>query len=310
MTAPACVRWVDIWKGRVLSGASRGRADRRYRRRSSSGRPRAPWPWPRTAVCSSQPPAGSRRSRPTAPSRSVPTCSVIAPIARLNDGSVDPQGRFVVGSLALGAETGEEVLLRVSADGAVETLRERHPALERHRLLARRRHDLSRRHLASTVSRHSYGPGEFDHDEPWDVVLDDLPELSRRPDRRAPTATCGSRSAADPACAATHPTGELLDVVTIDAAQATCPAFVGPDLDILAITSAQKGLESWTDRPARSSSPTSAPPACRRAAGPAAPPPPTGRPADAGTRRHGTARGIGAGGAGSGCRPRTASRRR
>ena len=42
---------------------------------------------------------------------------------RFNDGSVDPQGRFVVGTLALGAETGAEVLLRVSADGTVETLR-------------------------------------------------------------------------------------------------------------------------------------------------------------------------------------------
>ena len=32
---------------------------------------------------------------------------------RLNDGSVDPQGRFVVGTLALAAETGAEVLLRI-----------------------------------------------------------------------------------------------------------------------------------------------------------------------------------------------------
>ena len=44
------------------------------------------------------------------------------------------------------------------------------------------------------------------------------------------------------------PTGELLDVVTIDATQATCPAFVGPDLDILAITSGQEGSETWSDQ--------------------------------------------------------------
>jgi sugar lactone lactonase YvrE len=40
----------------------------------------------------------------------------------------------------------------------------------------------------------------------------------------------------------------LLDEVGIDATQATCPAFVGPGLDILAITSAQEGLDDWSDR--------------------------------------------------------------
>ena len=49
-------------------------------------------------------------------------------------------------------------------------------------------------------------------------------------------------------CVRRHaPTGELLDVVTVDATQASCPAFVGPDLDLLAITSAQEGLASWSD---------------------------------------------------------------
>ena len=38
-----------------------------------------------------------------------------------------------------------------------------------------------------------------------------------------------------------------IDEIRIDAPQATCPAFVGPDLDMLAITSAQENLEHWTD---------------------------------------------------------------
>ena len=29
--------------------------------------------------------------------------------------------------------------------------------------------------LANTVSSHSYGPGAFDHDEPWRVTIGDLP---------------------------------------------------------------------------------------------------------------------------------------
>ena len=43
------------------------------------------------------------------------------------------------------------------------------------------------------------------------------------------------------------PTGELRDEIAIDAAQATCPAFVGPGRDILAITSGHEGLDEWAD---------------------------------------------------------------
>ncbi len=42
--------------------------------------------------------------------------------------------------------------------------------------------------------------------------------------------------------------GELLDIVTVDATQVSCPAFVGPDLATLAMTTAQEGLDSWTDQ--------------------------------------------------------------
>ena len=44
------------------------------------------------------------------------------------------------------------------------------------------------------------------------------------------------------------PRGELRGEVTVDAAQATCPGFVGPGRDILAITTAQENLDDWTDR--------------------------------------------------------------
>ena len=42
---------------------------------------------------------------------------------RLNDGAVDPQGRFLVGTVSLGEQTNQEELLRVSPDGKVEVLR-------------------------------------------------------------------------------------------------------------------------------------------------------------------------------------------
>lgn len=45
------------------------------------------------------------------------------------------------------------------------------------------------------------------------------------------------------------PTGELLEVVQVDAAQVSCPAFLGPEqLSTLGITTAQEGLETWADQ--------------------------------------------------------------
>ncbi|MDY0914052.1 SMP-30/gluconolactonase/LRE family protein [Rathayibacter festucae] len=41
---------------------------------------------------------------------------------RFNDGSIDPQGRLVVGSLTLGESDGDDVLLRLEHDGAVTVL--------------------------------------------------------------------------------------------------------------------------------------------------------------------------------------------
>ena len=43
--------------------------------------------------------------------------------SRLNDGIVDREGRFIIGSASIGERTDDEVLLRVSPDGSIETLR-------------------------------------------------------------------------------------------------------------------------------------------------------------------------------------------
>ena len=165
---------------------------------------------------------------------------------RLNDGSVDPQGRFVVGTLALGAETGDEVLLRVSPDGTVETLR---TGIRLSNGIAFSPDGGTIYHvdtLANTVSSHSYGPGAFDPDEPWVTVLAGPPALPRRPHRRRRRHAVG-RAVGRLQHPPPRPTGELLDVVSVDATQASCPAFVGPTSTTLAITTAQEGLEDWTD---------------------------------------------------------------
>ena len=167
--------------------------------------------------------------------------------ARLNDGSVDPQGRFVVGSLALGGAGADQVLLRVSSDGTTEVLR---TGIGLSNGIAFSPDGSIVYHvdtLAHTVSSHSYGPGSFDTAEPWASVVDDLPHfpdgLAASADGSLWIAQWGGSSVRRHA-----PTGELMDVVAVDALQVSCPAFVGSKLDVLAITTAQEGLDDWTDQ--------------------------------------------------------------
>jgi len=239
------VRWVDIWKGRVLAGTLDGdelttvsdlelgqttgavalaedgglliAAARGLAAISSDG------------VVSFGPDLLGDRSN-----------------VRLNDGSADPFGAFLVGSLAIGGETGEEELLRINQHGTVEILRE---DIRLSNGIAFSPDGGTIYHvdtLAGTVSRHSYGPGPFDREEPWTPVLDDLPAY---PDGLTADST-GALWVAQWGGSSVRrhaPTGELLDVVRIDAVQASCAAFVGPRLDRLAITSAQEGLDQITD---------------------------------------------------------------
>jgi sugar lactone lactonase YvrE len=166
---------------------------------------------------------------------------------RLNDGTVDPQGAFLVGTLSLTDRTDEEVLLRVHPDGRVETLRE---GIGLSNGIAFAPDGMTVFHtdtLAGTVSKHSYGPGPFDVDEPWVIVLEDLPAL---PDGLTVDAAGGLWVAEwGGACVRRYsPTGVPLATVRVDAVQASCPGFVGPDLDTLAVTTAQLGLDGVTDQ--------------------------------------------------------------
>jgi sugar lactone lactonase YvrE len=240
------VRWVDIWSGRVLSGRledTRLTDIRAVELGQTAG-----------AVALAEDGgllvAAARGLATIAPDGGLsfgPDLLGDRRGVRLNDGSVDPQGRFVVGTLALGEATGEEVLLRVSADGAVETLR---TGIRLSNGIAFSPDGATIFHvdtLANTISSHSYGAGDFDREEPWVVVLRDLPAypdgLTVDSDGMLWVAQWGGSSVRRHA-----PTGELLDVVKVDATQASCPAFVGADLATLAITTAQEGLHGWTDQ--------------------------------------------------------------
>ena len=238
------VRWVDIWKGRVLSGRLDG--DRIV------GITELVLGQTAGAVALAEDGgllvAAARGLATISPDFEVsfgPDLLGSRGHTRLNDGSVDPQGRFVVGSLALGAETGTEVLLRVSPDGMVETLR---TGVRLSNGIAFSPDGGTIYHVdtyAQTIAQHSYGPGDFDAGEPWQTIIGaQMPDgLAVDSDGNLWVAQNGWSTVRS-----YHPGGWEFEEVSIDAAQATCPAFVGAGLDILAITSAQENLDSWTDQ--------------------------------------------------------------
>lgn len=231
----ALVRWVDINKGRViaapLAGGALGEAQATDVGQTAG------------AVALAEDGglliAGARGLVTISPDGAISVGPDILerPKARLNDGSIDPQGRFVVGSLSLAGDTGAETLLRVSADGTVETLRR---GIRLSNGVAFAPDGGAIYHvdtLAGTVARHSYGPGAFDLEEPWVTVIGGLSSfpdgLTVSADGHLWLAQWGGSGVLRYSA-----NGELLDEVVLDATRVTCPAFVGPGLDILAITSA------------------------------------------------------------------------
>ncbi len=164
---------------------------------------------------------------------------------RLNDGSVDPQGRFVVGSLALEFPGSRERLLRVSPDGGVEILR---TGITLSNGIGFSPDGATIYHvdtIIGTVCSHSYGPGDFDTDEPWQLVLDSFDSV---PDGLTVDAE-GSLWVAEWEGGRIRrygATGEVQATVTVNAPRTTCPGFVGPDLETLAITTASAGPDAPT----------------------------------------------------------------
>jgi sugar lactone lactonase YvrE len=168
---------------------------------------------------------------------------------RMNDGIVDPQGRFLVGTLSLedgSAGSHNEVLLRISPDGSIEVLR---TGLGMSNGLGFSPDGSTVFHvdtLAGTLSTHSYSAGAFDTDEPWVTIIEDFTDSA---DGITVDASGdlwvafwgGSR------VARYLPNGHPLGELHVNAKQPTCVGFVGESLNRLAITSALLGLGTVND---------------------------------------------------------------
>ncbi len=157
--------------------------------------------------------------------------------SRLNDGIVDPQGRFVIGIKQLVGPSTTEVLLRVSPDGAVETLR---TGLTLSNGLAFSPDGGTLYHvdtMVKQISAHPYSASaEWDVND-WTLVLD---EFTGHPDGITVDSD-GNLWVAEYGAARVQqfsPAGELLDRVDIGTPEATCPGFIAPGL--LGITSGRE----------------------------------------------------------------------
>jgi sugar lactone lactonase YvrE len=168
---------------------------------------------------------------------------------RMNDGIVDPQGRFLVGTLSLEegpAVPHNEVLLRISPNGSIEVLR---TGVGMSNGLGFSPDGSTVFHvdtLAGTLSTHSYSAGAFDNDEPWVTIIDDFTDSA---DGITVDASGDLWIAFWGGSRVTRylPNGNPLGELYVNAKQPTCVGFVGEALNRLAITSALHGLGTVTD---------------------------------------------------------------
>jgi len=154
--------------------------------------------------------------------------------SRLNDGAVDPQGRFVVGGMALNDARGTQTLVRLDGD-AVTVLDD----------------DLT---LSNGLAWSPDGTTLYSIDSiPGVIYARDYPDGTRRELFRIsdglPDGLCVDRLGnlwiaiwGRGRIEHRTPGGDLLAVVEVTAPHTTSCAFAGPDLDVLVITTATQDL--------------------------------------------------------------------
>jgi sugar lactone lactonase YvrE len=158
---------------------------------------------------------------------------------RLNDGIVDAQGRFLVGTLSLGGPSTSEQLLRISPDGTVEVLRS---GIRLSNGLGFSPDGSTLYHtdtFARTISSHPYDASARENwdSQNWTPVLTDF---TGNPDGMTVDSN-GNLWVAEYGAARVQcfsPDGELLDRVDIGTPESTCPGFIGPGM--LAVTSGRE----------------------------------------------------------------------
>jgi sugar lactone lactonase YvrE len=156
--------------------------------------------------------------------------------SRLNDGAVDPQGRFLVGSLSLADETGSEQEVLTRFEGGRTTLLDGDLTLSNGLAWSPGGGRLySIDSVPGIVYGRDYPAGAR---EELFRITDGLPDgLCVDAEGNLWIAIWGRGRVEK-----RTPAGELLAFVETGAPHTTSVAFAGPDLDVLVITSATQGL--------------------------------------------------------------------
>jgi sugar lactone lactonase YvrE len=236
------VLWVDINAGTVYGGHVEGGfviADTEMRFGETVG----------AVVCDADGEllvAGARRLyRVVSGARAVVHAELVpdAKVSRLNDGGCDPVGRFVVGSMALDGRQGEECLYRLDDGGEVAVL-DRDLTISNGVAWAPDGDVMySVDTIPGVVWSRPYDPGTGEWGERTPVVRLDRggwPDgLCVDTDGNVWVAIWGS---GEVRCYT--PAGERLATVSVPAPHTTSVAFVGPDRDLLLITTATDQLSA------------------------------------------------------------------
>ncbi len=158
-------------------------------------------------------------------------------LSRLNDGAVDPAGRFLVGSLAQDGREGEEVLARL--DGAGVTYLDTDLVLSNGLAwTGGRLYSVDTMPGVVWARDYDAATGGTGPREKAFTIDDGLPDgMCADADGNLWIAIWG-RGRVE--CRTTD--GELLAVVETGATHTSCPVFAGPELDTLVITSATQDL--------------------------------------------------------------------
>ncbi|GAA2206910.1 SMP-30/gluconolactonase/LRE family protein [Nonomuraea monospora] len=158
--------------------------------------------------------------------------------SRLNDGAVDPAGRFLIGSLAQDDRHGQEVLARL--DGGGLTYLDTDLVLSNGLAwVGDRLYSVDT--VPGTIWVRDYDPdtGKTGPRREAFTIGDGMPDgMCADADGNLWIANWGLGRVE---CRGTG--GELIDVVETGAPHTSCPVFAGPGLDVLVITTARTGLD-------------------------------------------------------------------
>jgi sugar lactone lactonase YvrE len=167
--------------------------------------------------------------------------------SRLNDGAVDPHGRYVVGSLATDGRRGEERLWRLEHDGTVTVLDD---VLTLSNGLGWSPDGGTFYNIDSepgTVWRRDYDPssGSVGDREVLIEIRDGTPDgMTVDADGNLWVAIWGAGEVR-----AHSPAGDMIDVVSVPAPLSTSCAFVGPELRTMVVTTAHREVPGITPSP-------------------------------------------------------------